>query len=205
MKISEADPTKYDKSQVSGTQPNENDNSQIWMIEKVGQGEDQFEFVNCQSALVFDEEGGQIKLRAGKQSKDQLFAVVQARQEFFTYYWIKTDAKGKTALEFEGVLRYKDFDLNKETQMFRFVEVKNPTVQQSALIINNQSGKALDVPGATWKKGERLIQWERNNRWNQRWRFVKQGKGVVIQSVLNGQCLDIAEQKKTSGAKVVQW
>ncbi len=49
------------------------------------------------------------------------------------------------------------------------------------------------MPGATWKKGERLCQWEKNKRWNQRWRFVKQGKGVVIQSLFNGQALDIAE------------
>ncbi len=67
------------------------------------------------------------------------------------------------------------------------------------------SGKALDVPGATTKKGERLVQWEKNKRWNQRWRFVKQGKGVIIQSVFNNLVLDIAEEKRDSGAKVVQW
>lgn len=102
-------------------------------------------------------------------------------------------------------MRYGQFDPNTETQLFRFELVNNPTVQGSAVIINNASGKALDVPGATWKKGERLIQWEKNKRWNQRWAFVKQGKGVVIQSVFNGLCLDIAEEKRESGAKVVQW
>lgn len=59
--------------------------------------------------------------------------------------------------------------------------------------MNNLSGKALDIPGATWKKGERIIQWEKNKRWNQRWRFVKHGKGVIIQSLLNNLALDIAE------------
>lgn len=34
---------------------------------------------------------------------------------------------------------------------------------------------------------------------------MKQGGGYLLQSVLNGQCLDIAEEKKTSGSKVVQW
>ncbi len=92
-----------------------------------------------------------------------------------------------------------------ENQLFRFELVNNPSVQQSALIINNMSGKAIDVPGSTMKKGERLIQWEKNKRWNQRWRFVKTGKGVVIQSVYNGLALDVAEEKKENGAKVVQW
>lgn len=73
------------------------------------------------------------------------------------------------------------------------------------MIVNNFSGKALDVPGGTWKKGERLIQWEKNKRWNQRWRFVKTGKGVVIQSLFNNLALDIAEEKRDNGAKVVQW
>lgn len=205
LKVQEADPGKYDKSRVVGAQPNVQDNSQIWMIEKVGQGDDQYEFVSCQTALVFDEEGKEIRLRAGKQSKDQLFAVVPAMKEFHQYWWIKTDAKGKEALQFEGILRYTDFDGNKENQLFRFVQVTNPTIEQSAVIINNLSGKALDVPGATWKKGERLVQWEKNKRWNQRWRLIRNGKSVTIQSVLNGLCLDIAEEKRENGAKVVQW
>jgi hypothetical protein len=83
--------------------------------------------------------------------------------------------------------------------------VNNSTVQGSAVIVNNASGKALDVPGATFSKGERLVQWEKNRRWNQRWRFIKGSKGVIIQSVLNGLCLDIAEEKRENGAKVVQW
>lgn len=73
------------------------------------------------------------------------------------------------------------------------------------MIINNFSGKALDVPGSTFKKGERLIQWETNKRFNQRFRFLKHGKGVLIQNVLNGLILDIANEKKDNGAKVVQW
>jgi len=34
---------------------------------------------------------------------------------------------------------------------------------------------------------------------------VKTGAGYVLQSVLNGLVLDIAEEKKTTGSKVVQW
>lgn len=34
---------------------------------------------------------------------------------------------------------------------------------------------------------------------------MKQGAGYLLQSVLTGQSIDIAEEKKTSGSKVVQW
>ena len=53
----EADPSKFDKSRVVVAQPNPQDNFQIFMIEKVGQGEDHFEIVSCPTTLVFDEEG----------------------------------------------------------------------------------------------------------------------------------------------------
>ncbi len=34
---------------------------------------------------------------------------------------------------------------------------------------------------------------------------MKQANGYLLQSLLNGQCLDISEEKTTSGSKVVQW
>lgn len=206
LRIQESDPERYEKSRVIGAQPNANDNGQIFMIEKVGLGEDQYEIVNCVSSLVFDEESKEIRLKRGKQSSDQLFAIVPAPvQGPHKYYWIKTDAKGEKALALEGILRYGQFNPNAENQLFTFAQVNNQTIAQSAVIVNNFTGKALDVPGATMKKGERLIQWEKNRRWNQRFRFVRQGQGVAIQSIFNGYNLDIAEEKRESGAKVVQW
>lgn len=90
--------------------------------------------------------------------------------------------------------------------MFRFEEVKtNPTINTSSIIVNKISGKALDIPGGTFEPGERIIQYEVNKRFNQRWTFVKHDKGYLIQSVLNGLFLDIAGESRSSGAKVVQW
>lgn len=84
--------------------------------------------------------------------------------------------------------------------------VNNSTVlNDTCILVNNNSGKAVDIPGATFEHGERLIQYEKNKRFNQRWRWVKAGSGWLLQSVLNGQSIDIAEEKKTSGSKVVQW
>lgn len=57
LKIQESDPSKYEKSRIVSDKPNPQDNSQVFMIEKVGLGDDHFEIVNCVSALVFDEEG----------------------------------------------------------------------------------------------------------------------------------------------------
>ena len=206
LRIQENDPSKYEKSQVIGTGLNPSDNGQVFMVEKVGLKDDHYEIVNCVSALVFDEESHQIKLKHGKQSKDQLFFLEKAPiQAFHEYYWIKTSEKGDKALHLEGILRYGNFDPNNESFLFRFEQVNNYTLQNSAVIINNMSGKALDVPGATMKKGERLIQWEKNRRWNQRWHFHKHGKGVIIKSVLNGLCCDIAGESRDNGAKVVQW
>lgn len=177
------------------------------MIEKIGLADDQYEIVNCLSSLVFDEESHEIRLKAGKQSKDQLFALEVAPIDSNPkYYWIKTDAKkGNKALAFEGILRIKEFDPNAPNQLFILQMVSNYTIESSAVIINNLSGKALDVPHSTRKHGERLICWEKNKRWNQRWHFQKHGKGVLIKSVLTGLCLDIAGEKRDSGAKVVQW
>ena len=203
LRIYSNDPKEYDKCRVIGTQPNQHDLGQLWMIEKVGHNEDEFEIVNCQSNYVWDEEGHEVKLRFGKQKSDQLFKVEKVGNAF----WFKTSAKGDQACALEGVLRYKPFDPNTPTQLFYIVPVDNCNgLNETCIIVNAYSGKAVDVPGATFDKGERLITWEKNKRFNQRWRWVQSyGGGYALQSVLNGQCLDIAEEKKEAGSKVVQW
>lgn len=75
LRIQENDPENFNKSRIVGTQPNNSDNGQIFMIEKIGLGDDHYEIVNCLSSLVFDEESHEIKLKSGKQSSDQLFAL----------------------------------------------------------------------------------------------------------------------------------
>lgn len=202
LRIQAGNPKEFNKSRVVGAIPNVNDLGQLWMVEKVGSGEDEYEIVNCLSNLVFDEEGSEIKLKFGNQSGDQLFKVEKINNAF----WIKTSAKGKEAVALEGVLRYKAFDPNALNQLFFIAPVNNSAaLNETCILVNACSGKAVDVPGATFDHGERLIQYEKNKRFNQRWRWIKQGNGYLLQSLLNGLCLDIAEEKKTSGAKVVQW
>lgn len=209
LKIQETDPSKFEKSRIVQTPPNPQDNGQVWMVDKVSLGEDQYEIVNCLSGLVFDEESKEVRLKQGKQGKDQLFMLEQAPvQAFHKYYWIKCKEKGSKALKMEGILRIDDLNSQDESFLFRFEPVNNNTIQNSALIINNLSGKALDVPGATfeYKKGKtNLIQWEKTGRWNQRWHFEKHKKGVLIRSALNGCCVDIAGENKKAHGHIIQW
>jgi hypothetical protein len=96
MRVQEGDPTKFEKSRIEAGKSNREDNNQIFMIEKVKQDDDGYEIVSGPAALVFDEEGKEIRLRWGKQAKDQLFRIVLSPiQAFHKYYWIQTDAKGK--------------------------------------------------------------------------------------------------------------
>ena len=57
LRVQENDPSKYDKSRITSSQLNPQDNNQLFMIQKVGLGDDQFEIVSCPATLVFDEEG----------------------------------------------------------------------------------------------------------------------------------------------------
>lgn len=61
--------------------------------------------------------------------------------------------KGNKALSLEGELRYEKFNESKDSQLFRFelVNNNNNSIKNSCLIINNFSGKVLDVPYASTK------------------------------------------------------
>jgi hypothetical protein len=52
LKIQESDPNLHNDSRIISTLPNSNDNTQIWMIEKIGTGDDSYEVVNCLSTYV---------------------------------------------------------------------------------------------------------------------------------------------------------
>jgi hypothetical protein len=58
------------------------------------------------------------------------------------------------------------------------------------------TGKVIDVPEAVLKKGERIVQWTKNKRWNQRWRIIRETNGIVLESFFNDLVLDVYEAKK---------
>lgn len=133
-----------------GVPYNPQDDYQLFYVIKTGKEIDDYEIVNLKTGLVFSEDGKEILLEFGKQKSSQLFAITKANiPSFYTYYWIKTSEKGDKSVYFEGFAKFGLFDPNSESHLWRFEEVKlNNTLNQSCLIINRLSGKALDVPGS---------------------------------------------------------
>lgn len=137
---------KHDNSRIDCAVPNPQDLTELFFIERIDNND--FEIVNALSGFCFDEESGEIHLKRGKQAKDQLFWIEKAPvQGFYTYWWIKTSKSSDKAVTLEGLLRYKNFDLNDETQLFRFEPINNNNaVLSTTMIVNSRSGKAIDVP-----------------------------------------------------------
>ncbi|MBT0993346.1 RICIN domain-containing protein [Cellulomonas sp. DKR-3] len=74
------------------------------------------------------------------------------------------------------------------------------------VLVNRNSGKALDVYNFSTADGARITQWARGNGSNQQWRFVDSGNGYYrVKSVLSGKVLDVYNFSTANGAQVVQW
>ena len=148
LRVDASNPEDFHMARVTSSQPNRSDMSQLWMVEKTGLEDDSYEIVNCISGNVFDEEKNEIRLKKGKQISDQLFKIENIKNDFF---WIKLDSEGDKAVSLEGVLRYKQFNPNDPSQIFRFFEVEpSQIMRESCVLINKPSGKALDVPSSSF-------------------------------------------------------
>ncbi|WP_406079325.1 non-reducing end alpha-L-arabinofuranosidase family hydrolase [Micromonospora sp. NBC_00858] len=82
------------------------------------------------------------------------------------------------------------------------------TVDTSAwyVLINRNSGKALDVYNLATNDGARITQWARNNGNQQQWQFVDSGGGYYrLRSRLSGKVLDVYNFSTANGASIVQW
>ncbi|WP_372448402.1 non-reducing end alpha-L-arabinofuranosidase family hydrolase [Kibdelosporangium banguiense] len=82
------------------------------------------------------------------------------------------------------------------------------TVDTSAwyVLINRNSGKALDVSGVSTADGAGIIQWARHDGANQQWQFVDSGEGYYrLKSKNSGKVLDIANSSTADGGKLQQW
>jgi uncharacterized membrane protein len=82
------------------------------------------------------------------------------------------------------------------------------TVDTSAwyVLVNRNSGKALDVSNASTADGAVVQQWSRHDGANQQWQFVDSGDGYYrLKSKNSGKILDIDSRSTTDGAKVQQW
>ena len=76
----------------------------------------------------------------------------------------------------------------------------------SYVLVNRNSGKALDVYNQATNDGARITQWTRNDGTNQQWQFVDSGGGYYrLRSALSGKVLDVYNFSTADGGAVVQW
>ncbi|WIX89640.1 non-reducing end alpha-L-arabinofuranosidase family hydrolase [Amycolatopsis sp. DG1A-15b] len=74
------------------------------------------------------------------------------------------------------------------------------------VLLNRNSGKALDVNGASTTDGAGLIQWSRTNATNQQFQFVDSGGGYYrLRARHSGKVLDVFNWSTADGASIVQW
>jgi len=74
------------------------------------------------------------------------------------------------------------------------------------VLVNRNSGKALDVYNLATNDGARITQWTRNNGNNQQWQFVDSGGGYYrIKSRHSGKVLDVYNFSTADGGPIVQW
>ncbi|MGW7167791.1 non-reducing end alpha-L-arabinofuranosidase family hydrolase [Streptomyces sp. NPDC054884] len=76
----------------------------------------------------------------------------------------------------------------------------------SYVLVNRNSGKALDVYNLATDDGARITQWTRNDQKQQQWRFVDSGGGYYrIESRHSGKVLDVHNWSTANGGSIVQW
>ncbi|MEU0582953.1 non-reducing end alpha-L-arabinofuranosidase family hydrolase [Streptomyces sp. NPDC006132] len=76
----------------------------------------------------------------------------------------------------------------------------------SYVLVNRNSGKALDVYNMATDDGARITQWTRNDQSQQQWQFVDSGGGYYrIKSRHSGKVLDVHNWSTANGGSIVQW
>ncbi|MEW2591907.1 non-reducing end alpha-L-arabinofuranosidase family hydrolase, partial [Micromonospora aurantiaca] len=74
------------------------------------------------------------------------------------------------------------------------------------VLVNRNSGKALDVYNLATNDGARIVQWSRNNGNQQQWQFVDSGGGYYrLKSRLSGKVLDVYNWSTANGGSIVQY
>ncbi|MFI7604458.1 endo-1,4-beta-xylanase [Micromonospora sp. NPDC049366] len=74
------------------------------------------------------------------------------------------------------------------------------------VLVNRNSGKALDLYNRDSADGARITQWSRNDGANQQWQFVDSGGGYYrVKSRHSGKVLDVYNFSTVDGGAIVQW
>ncbi len=79
-------------------------------------------------------------------------------------------------------------------------------IETGSRITSVNSGKVLDVFGASTADGARIIQWPWNGGANQQWRLVAVSTTTyAITSVGSGKVIDVEGASTADGARIIQW
>jgi non-reducing end alpha-L-arabinofuranosidase len=74
------------------------------------------------------------------------------------------------------------------------------------VLVNHNSGKALDVYNASTADGANVVQWTRTNANNQQFQFVDAGGGYYqIKARHSGKVIDVSSWSTADGAAIHQW
>ncbi|MEV0895258.1 non-reducing end alpha-L-arabinofuranosidase family hydrolase [Actinoplanes sp. NPDC049802] len=82
------------------------------------------------------------------------------------------------------------------------------TIDTSAsyVLVNRNSGKALDVYNLSTADGGKIVQWARSDQAQQQWQFVDSGGGYYrLKSKHSGKVLDVHNFSTADGGSIVQW
>ncbi|WP_369148455.1 RICIN domain-containing protein [Streptomyces sp. R44] len=100
------------------------------------------------------------------------------------------------------------------TLVIGLLVVARPTTAEAAtvdthawyVLVNRNSGKALDVYGGSTADGARVSQWTRSDGAHQQWQFVDSGGGYYrLRARHSGKVLDVAGASTADGAAIAQW
>ncbi|MEJ2859140.1 MULTISPECIES: non-reducing end alpha-L-arabinofuranosidase family hydrolase [unclassified Saccharothrix] len=74
------------------------------------------------------------------------------------------------------------------------------------VLVNRNSGKAIDVSSASTADGAAIQQYARHDGANQQWQFVDSGGGYYrLKSKNSGKVLDVTSKSTADGARIQQW
>ena len=68
------------------------------------------------------------------------------------------------------------------------------------------TGKVVDVSGKSTSNGGDVIQWQKNNGWNQQWKIESVGDGYYkLINRNSGLALDVSGRTTADNGDVIQW
>jgi hypothetical protein len=190
--------------------PNDEDLNQVWMIEYI-EKRNTYEIVHALSTLVIENFTKDIKLTYGDWRNGQLFWIERCPFGDDPNTFVISEKKGSRSYFYadsDGILQFGEKDPNaKEIQWVLSIAEKTRAITQSVLFENAFTNMIIDVPGASSKVGETLVQYTVNKRFNQRFKlmYTYESNTYRIENVKSGLAIDIKDGSRKEGASIIQW